>query len=222
IASSSSVIASETTQSSSSAAAATLTKHGAGSSSQCVDLGSEIVSFYYTIANATGATVTGLPDGVSGSLSGLDFTIAGTVSTNNTVGDYVYTITTTGGSTNATKSGTITVSESCNGTSSSSSEIASSSSTIRDDSSSSEVVSSSSTIRDDSSSSAEGTTAIAEMQFHQVNWNGPVQVFDMQGRFLGSVTPRTTEIGSVLRAKFGNSGVYLVRQGSYLLRVRVK
>ncbi|MCR5028322.1 MAG: DUF1565 domain-containing protein, partial [Fibrobacter sp.] len=46
IASSSSVIASETTQSSSSAAAATLTKHGAGSSSQCVDLGSEIVSFY--------------------------------------------------------------------------------------------------------------------------------------------------------------------------------
>jgi pectate lyase len=191
-----------------------------------VDLGSEIVSFYYTIANATGATVTGLPDGVSGSLSGLDFTIAGTVSTNNTVGDYVYTITTTGGSTNATKSGTITVSESCNGTSSSSSEIASSSSTIRDDSSSSEIASSSSTIRDDSSSSssssAEETTAIAEMQFHQVNWNGPVQVFDMQGRFLGSVTPRTTEIGSVLRAKFGNSGVYLVRQGSYLLRVRVK
>jgi len=60
------------------------------------------------------------------------------------------------------------------------------------------------------------------MQFHKVNWNGPVQVFDMQGRFLGNVTLQTTDIGNALRAEFGRSGVYLVRQGGYLARVRVK
>ena len=44
-----------------------------------------------------------------------------------------------------------------------------------------------------SSSSAKETTAITEMQFHKVNWNGPVPVFDVQGRFLGSETPRIAE-----------------------------
>lgn len=44
-----------------------------------------------------------------------------------------------------------------------------------------------------SSSSAKETTAITEMQFHKVNWNGPVQVFNVQGRFLGSETLRIAE-----------------------------
>ena len=191
--SSSSVIASETTQSSTSVAAATLTKHGAGSSSQCVDLGSEIVSFYYTIANATGATVTGLPTGISGTLSGMDFTISGTALASNAVGSYAYTITTTGGSPNASKSGTITVSESCSG------EISSSSSVIA-----SEVTQSSSSAGDD-------RTAIVELNSSKVLPNVPKQVFDMQGRFIGNALPRENR-----------PGVYLVRQGSHLVRVRVK
>ncbi len=191
--SSSSVIASETTQSSTSVAAATLTKHGTGSSSQCVDLGSEIVSFYYTIANATGATVTGLPAGISGTLSGMDFTISGTVSASNAVGSYAYTITTTGGSPNASKSGTITVSESCSG------EISSSSSVIA-----SEVTQSSSSAGDD-------RTAIVELNSSKVLPNVPMQVFDMQGRFVGNALPRENR-----------PGVYLVRQGGHLVRVRVK
>ena len=191
--SSSSVVASETTQSSTSVAAATLTKHGTGSSSQCVDLGSEIVSFYYTIANATGATATGLPAGISGTLSELDFTISGTVSASNAVGSYAYTITTTGGSPNASKSGTITVSESCSG------EISSSSSVTT-----SEVTQSSSSAGDD-------RTAIVELNSSKVLPNAPMQVFDMQGRFVGNALPRENR-----------PGVYLVRQGSHLVRVRVK
>ncbi|MEE3340173.1 MAG: hypothetical protein VZR14_05545 [Hallerella sp.] len=191
--SSSSVIASETTQSSTSVAAATLTKHGAGSSSQCVDFGSEIVSFYYTIANATGATVTGLPAGISGTLSGMDFTISGTALSSNAVGSYAYTITTTGGSPNASKSGTITVSESCSG------EISSSSSVIA-----SETTQSSSSAGDD-------RTAIVELNSSKVLPNVPKQVFDMQGRFIGNALPRENR-----------PGVYLVRQGSHLIRVRVK
>mgnify|MGYP002623184865 CR=1 FL=1 len=181
--SSSSAIASETTQSS--ASAATLTKHGAGSSSQCVNLGTSIESFYYTIANATGATVIGLPDGISGTLSGMDFTIAGTALASNAVGNYAYTVSTTGGSPNVSKSGTITVSENCNGTSSSTTQ--------------------------SSASADDDRTAIAEFSAQKMNWNAPIQVFDMQGRLIGSALPRD-----------GRSGVYLVRQGSHLIRVRVK
>ena len=59
-----------------------------------------------------------------------------------------------------------------------------------DDSSLSSIIASEAT---QSSSSAKETTAITEMQFHKMNWDGPVQVFDMQGRFLGSETPRIAE-----------------------------
>ena len=158
-----------------------------------MDLGSEIVSFYYTIANATGATVTGLPAGISGTLSGMDFTISGTALASNAVGNYAYTITTTGGSPNASKSGTITVSESCSG------EISSSSSVTT-----SEVTQSSSSAGDD-------RTAIVVLSSPKFYRNASMQVFDMQGRFVGNALP-----------KENRPGVYLVRQGSNLLRVRVK
>jgi len=88
---------------------ATLTKHGSGSAKQQVKQGESIEEFYFTVAGATGATVTGLPDGIVGTMKGSDFYISGTVAQNAAVGAYNFTVTTTGATTNATKSGTITV-----------------------------------------------------------------------------------------------------------------
>jgi len=155
LSSSSSVVSSSSNGSSSSVAvsgAATLTKHGSGSATQTVAQGESIASFYYTIANATGATVTGLPAGVTGTLSGSDFTISGTVSATAAVGSYSFTVTTTGATTNASKTGTITVTAAASTVSSSSSEKVSSSSSEKVSSSSSEAVSSSSEISVSSSS----------------------------------------------------------------------
>jgi pectate lyase len=137
--------------------------------------GESIASFYYTIAGATGATVTGLPDGLTGTLSGSDFTISGTVSATAAVGSYSFTVTTTGATTNASKTGTITVTAATSTVSSSSSEKVSSSSSETVFSSSSETVSSSSEVAISSSSEIEeiGTenpvdenekTAIAQVQ----------------------------------------------------------
>ncbi len=84
--------------------------------------------------------------------------------------------------------------------SSSSSEIASSSSSVI----ASEVTQSSSSAGDD-------RTAIVELNSLKVLPNVPKQVFDMQGRFVGNALPRENR-----------PGVYLVRQGSHLVRVRVK
>jgi hypothetical protein len=50
-------------------------------------------------------------------------------------------------------------------------------------------------------------------------------MFDMQGRYLGALQAeqlRFGDIAEVLRAKFRNPGVYIVRQGSRLQRVNVK
>ena len=52
---------------------------------------------------------------------------------------------------------------------------------------------------------------------------GTYQVFDMQGKLLGKVevAPGAT-ITSSLKARFQNSGIYLVRQGNKMFRVAVK
>lgn len=88
---------------------ATLTKHGSGSATQTVAAGSAIESFYFSIEGATGATATGLPEGVTGTLKGSEFHISGTVAKNAESKAYNFTVTTTGATTNATKNGTITV-----------------------------------------------------------------------------------------------------------------
>ncbi|MCQ2102464.1 MAG: pectate lyase [Fibrobacter sp.] len=113
-ASSSSVKSSSSVASSSSSVSgsASLTKHGAGSANQTVAAGSAIEELYYTIAGATGATITGLPEGITGILKGSDFYISGTVSATAEAKAYKWTITTTGASSNATKSGTFTVTSS--------------------------------------------------------------------------------------------------------------
>ena len=107
--SSSSVVQSSSSQGEVVSGTATLTKHGSGSTKQDVKQGESIADFYFTVAGATGATVTGLPEGVVGTMKGSDFYISGTVALNAAVGEYNFTVTTTGATTNATKSGTITV-----------------------------------------------------------------------------------------------------------------
>lgn len=148
--------------SSSVAAAATLTKHGIGSTNQSVKQGESIQEFYFTIENATSATVSGLPEGLSGKLNGSDFTISGTVSSNAEAKAYKFTVTTTGATQNASKSGTITVLQKEIVSSSSKAEISSSSEKV--ESSSSEKVSSSSeeisSSSEEISSSSSKTTAL--------------------------------------------------------------
>ncbi|MBP5246523.1 MAG: pectate lyase [Fibrobacter sp.] len=170
--SSSSAVSSSSKGSSSSVAVsgtANLVKHGAGSSTQTVAQGQAIASFYYTIENATGATVTGLPAGVTGTLSGMDFTISGTVSATAAVGSYAFTVTTTGAEKNASKQGTITVTAATSTVSSSSNQTLSSSSYSSSSqaeaisSSSLEAISSSSEVADiglESSSSSETTSIV--------------------------------------------------------------
>jgi hypothetical protein len=71
-------------------------------------------------------------------------------------------------------------------------------------------------------SSSSGTLALFEapkMQFKSGNF----QVFDMQGRFLGSVKVDAGAIvNEVLKANFKNSGIYMVKQGAYMQRFSVK
>ena len=209
--SSSSVIAGE----------ATLTKHGSGSANQEVAQGAAITEFYYTISGATGATVTGLPEGVSGSLKGSDFYISGTVSATAATGAYKYTITTTGASTNATKSGTITV-VAGSGVVASSSSIAPSSSSWSEaiGSSSSDIV---------SSSSEEGMGLhFAETSRWYLSVSGrelsivgvesaPVAVFDMQGRLLCRKA-----VGENFVAVMPGAGRYIVRVGAETRVVEIR
>ena len=87
---------------------AVLIKHGSGSSSQTINLGSPIVGFYYNWENATTVTVTGMPAGISIVINDAQksVTFSGTPTQ---TGVFPYTITTVGGDLNTSKSGTITV-----------------------------------------------------------------------------------------------------------------
>lgn len=91
--------------------AAAILKQGAGSSSQFIVKGDAIVPFTFAIQYADGATVEGLPAGVTAawnaSTSSLYFSGTPTVE-----GEFTYTITTKGGNADfgeATRSGTITI-----------------------------------------------------------------------------------------------------------------
>ncbi|MCQ2105353.1 MAG: T9SS type A sorting domain-containing protein [Fibrobacter sp.] len=132
---------------------ATLTKHGSGSANQAVAQGAAVTEFYYTVAGATGATVTGLPEGLKGEMRGSNFYITGTVSSTAKVGEYKYTVKTNrGDSGDVTKSGVITVTSG----GSTPAEESSSSETPASSSSSEKVDSSSSSnVNGDSSSSSE-------------------------------------------------------------------
>ena len=194
---------------------ATLTKHGSGSAKQEVKQGESIEEFYFTVAGATGATVTGLPDGIVGTMKGSDFYISGTVAQNAAVGAYNFTVTTTGATTNATKSGTITV-IGANG------EVAESSSSF---------VESSSSKVESSSSSEQGTTSlnVATVAPHfNVSVNGRVltvqgttqaaYLLDAQGRLITKVQ----SLGRESSITVPRAGMYLLRVGNETRRITVR
>ena len=81
----------------------------AGSNNQTVCIGATLATpLTFAVANgATGATVSGLPPGMNGAFAGTTFTISGTPTT---AGPFNYTVTTVGGCSTATQTGTITVS----------------------------------------------------------------------------------------------------------------
>ena len=193
---------------------ASLTKHGSGSATQEVAQGAAIVEFYYTIDGATGATVTGLPQGVTGTLKGLDYYISGTVASTAAPGAYKFTVTTTGASKNASKSGTITVTGNGNTEPKSSSSVVSSSSQTAELSSSSET--------------STGFVAVTAARIN-LSVSGrdlliqganakPVTVFDMQGRLIR----KTIATGNQLVVPLPGAGGYLVRVGSESHTVRIR
>ena len=201
---------------------ASLTKHGSGSATQEVAQGASIVEFYYTIDGATGATVTGLPQGVTGTLKGLDYYISGTVASTAAPGAYKFTVTTTGASKNASKSGTITVTGNGNTEPKSSSSVASSSS---------ETVASSSSQTEGLSSSSETSTGFVAVAAARINLSvsgrdlliqganaKPVTVFDMQGRLIR----KTIATGNQLVVPLPGAGGYLVHVGSESHTVRIR
>lgn len=201
---------------------ASLTKHGSGSANQEVAQGASIVEFYYTIEGATGATVTGLPQGVTGTLKGLDYYISGTVASTAAPGAYKFTVTTTGASKNVSKSGTITVTGNGNTEPKSSSSVASSSS---------ETVASSSSQTAELSSSSETSTGFVAVTAARINLSvsgrdlliqganaKPVTVFDMQGRLIR----KTIATGNQLVVPLPGAGGYLVRVGSESHTVRIR
>jgi hypothetical protein len=86
------------------------------------------------------------------------------------------------------------------------------------ESSSSEAKSSSSK-KVESSSSTIGIHMVSRTQLK----SGEVQVFDMQGRYLGIVkVDAGASVNEVLKANFKNSGIYMVKQGAYMQRFSVK
>ncbi|WP_158587686.1 beta strand repeat-containing protein [Algoriphagus lacus] len=79
---------------------------GVGTNNQTICQGTGISNITYVIAGATGATVTGLPAGVTANYVDGDLTISGNPAT---PGTYNYSITPTGSCTSSTATGTITV-----------------------------------------------------------------------------------------------------------------
>ena len=218
--SSSSVAKSSSSQGQVVSGTATLTKHGSGSTTQTVAAGESIADFYFTVAGATGAMVTGLPDGVTGTLKGSDYYISGTVSATAAAGAYKFTVTTTGATTNASKSGTITVT-SANGeapASSSSQGVVivdeSSSSVELPNSSESGTTILSQVVGVRANLSVEGRTVVV----HGISQNtAPIYLFDQQGRLVAKSLASENCAIAVPRA-----GTYLVRIGHETHRIIVR
>ena len=78
----------------------------ANTNAQTICANTAINNITYTIVGATGATVTGLPAGVTFNYTGGTVTINGTPTA---TGNFTYTVTPTGGCTGTTASGSITV-----------------------------------------------------------------------------------------------------------------
>ncbi len=87
----------------------------AGTNAQTINICGQpvpIANITYSTTGATGATVTGLPNGISGSWANNQVTISGA---SQSLGTYNYTVTSTGGCPNVTRTGTITGNNGCQG-----------------------------------------------------------------------------------------------------------
>ncbi len=75
-----------------------------------------------------------------------------------------------------------------------------------------------------SSSSSKKSSAIAMQSNVIAGVQGPADVFDMQGRYLGTLPAETLrgDIAEALRAQFHVAGIYLVRSGEMTRQVSVK
>lgn len=236
--SSSSVVASSSSQGQVVSGMATLTKHGSGSTTQTVAAGESIAEFYFTVAGATGATVTGLPDGVTGTLKGSDYYISGTVSATAAAGAYKFTVTTTGATTNASKSGTITVTSANGEAPASSSSAMSSSSKVNEPVETSS--SSQGTVVDESSSSVESPNSSdsseSSMVLSPANFGQRIQV-SVEGRLVsvhgvahtaylldaqGKIVAKAVANAENLTLSVPRAGTYLLRVGHETRRVVVR
>jgi hypothetical protein len=91
------------------------------------------------------------------------------------------------------------------------------------ESSSAVASSSSSEVRTESSSSI--TTSITMKLSRETKVLGNASIFDLQGRYLGNLQAeqlRDGDIAKAIRAKFGKSGVYLVKQEKKMIRILTK
>ena len=235
---SSSCVAKSSSSQGSVAGEASLTKHGSGSTTQTVAAGESIAEFYYTIAGATGATVTGLPDGVTGTLKGSDYYISGTVSATAAAGAYKFTVTTTGATMNASKSGTITVTSANGEAPASSSSAMSSSSKVNEPVETSS--SSQGTVVDESSSSVESPNSSdsseSSMVLSTANFGQRIQV-SVEGRLVsvhgvahtaylldaqGKIVAKAVANAENLTLSVPRAGTYLLRVGHETRRVVVR
>ena len=235
---SSSCVAKSSSSQGSVAGEASLTKHGSGSTTQTVAAGESIAEFYYTIAGATGATVTGLPDGVTGTLKGSDYYISGTVSATAAAGAYKFTVTTTGATTNASKSGTITVTSANGEAPASSSSAMSSSSKVNEPVETSS--SSQGTVVDESSCSVESPNSSdsseSSMVLSTANFGQRIQV-SVEGRLVsvhgvahtaylldaqGKIVAKAVANAENLTLSVPRAGTYLLRVGHETRRVVVR
>jgi hypothetical protein len=75
-----------------------------------------------------------------------------------------------------------------------------------------------------SSSSSKKSSSIAMQSNVIAGVQGPADVFDMQGRYLGMLPAETLrgDIAEALRAQFHVAGIYLVRHGKTTQQVTVK
>ena len=235
---SSSSVAKSSSSQGSVAGEASLTKHGSGSTTQTVAAGESIAEFYFTVAGATGATVTGLPDGVTGTLKGSDYYISGTVSATAAAGAYKFTVTTTGATTNASKSGTITVTSANGEAPASSSSAMSSSSKVNEPVETSS--SSQGTVVDESSSSVESPNSSdsseSSMVLSPANFGQRIQV-SVEGRLVsvhgvahtaylldaqGKIVAKAVANAENLTLSVPRAGTYLLRVGHETRRVVVR
>ena len=70
--------------------------------------------------------------------------------------------------------------------------------------------------------SSSATDALPFMTQALATMDGQFMVFDMQGRSLGAIdVPAGSTVASAIKAKFKNTGIYLVKQGKTFLRVKV-